>query len=638
MKHLLTRSYFGVNVGIAGSYTYIESKTAYLFTENLACYHEHHGKSKSRPSRCEFSIIEKSQTCSNIFHGKMKCAKEQFSEIQSKKELTLLEKDNWRSISELPDDHYLDQESGRLSKVNDWSSRALIAQRERGYDFQISEVLRSGEIVFFSRPQDSQSVFERILSESGEYLQFLLHCYHISTVQALTILSEASKISIDKFSVYQIFDKTTVNTQLCSIQIFDKNADILQCISYINNNPQVHIKITPLRRTNARQAFGSHRGNYCSLLVRHCKAPVQTVHSRVKALEFDGFVNYYPQKYFGYGTYGNHLVGAVVLQGKYGQALAMIAQDECESIRNRDQSLGFSKGFYVSHVPWLKEIISVLENSFADEDEYRSTYLNLPAQIRWKHLLGIRCFTWNLSASARMDQGRSKTSSDLIGNCAVGISLLPADCFDNFESHRFFVRMLGQRGPAKVEKFQSDKASKEETENLHRVVLPFRFGGLDDPCPESRGICKFMRLPMHSWNKTFGFPSDPVLEYRPIISSCHTVNMYSIPEGYCDSRKIDIGIKTDTQLSPKTKFTSCATRLPGKLYDIALSRNTLLGNWGKIGHRSYLMGFGCGPCTNFSSALREMLHLDRPYDHSKSLRSLMNRAKSSPSVGQSGTP
>ena len=556
-----------------------------------------------------------------ILHEKLEISREHIMNIRQDRDFRLLEKEQWRSIAALPDDFYLDQEAGRLLKCSDVCIKPLLAQRDRGYDFQINEVSKAGKILVLQRGRGFFSAKDHVKKEAMNKLMLLVHCDHVSTVQALSKISEYSNIPIERIGVRQVFDRTTVNTQLYSVDLGENPSDYMKWVDAINESKDLHIHVSPVGQSAKHVMFGSHGGNYFSLLVRHCKAPIQTMHSHSKVLEDGGFINYYPQRYFGYGSFGNHLVGTAAVQGRYDQALAMVAQDECEACRNVDSHLGFNKGFFVNSLPWLKSIIDCFADSTSDDDTYREVYMKLPPALRWKHLLAVRCYAWNLLASARVDENREKVVGDLIGSGTIGVSALPADCFETFDAHRHFVRRLKDVKPNDVQTLGNTSSISADEQHLHDVVLPFGFGTLGALSPKAKELCRLLKLPSHAWNKYFGFPNDPIVEHRPITSIASGMNMYSMPETYCSAQKIDIGIKIDAELSPGVKFQSCAQRLPGKLYDIALSRNTLLGKWGKIGSHAYLLGFRGDPCVHYFSALREIIHLNRPYDESKTLRS-----------------
>ncbi|KNH07303.1 tRNA pseudouridine synthase D [Perkinsela sp. CCAP 1560/4] len=576
------------------------------------------GRTHATPSLSHDKLFQR------IYAEKFKNASVHLNSIKQYQELVFPEKDQWRELQTLPNDSFLDYETGRLRRLGDWGNRALIAQRERGEDFQINEVSERGKIQVYQPIMNEQLIYDNSNSKKQNILGLLLHCSHVDTVSAITKLSEVSNIPIERFHVQQLIDKTTVNTQRCTVEVDDMGG--LRCwMSKINQDSSSSIRVQPITWTKSHLSYGLHKGNYSSVLLRHCKAPIRTIVTRTCALRDDGFVNYYPQKYFGYGTYGNQYVGMCVLRNNFSLALTMLAQDECESVKNRHPELGTHKGFYIKKIPWLKQLISCFATPSSDEEDYRSIYMMLPQQLRWKHLLGVRCYVWNLCASLRLQEdGSSKLAGDLIGVSSSGVSSLPADLFSDSRLLEVFMNRLPKATPSNV---VLNNPSVHSQNDLRGVVLSLPCGGGSIATHREKQVCRELHIPNGNWNPLFGFVDDPSEEHRSLIAHCEEMSVHSIPEGYCEQHNIPINLRTDAQVHDSSKILDSSWRLSKELQNLGLSRNLLLGKWGRVGHKSHVLGFMSDRGTFIQSALRDILHLDRPFDSKKSLQNYMPRSR-----------
>jgi tRNA pseudouridine13 synthase len=177
-------------------------------------------------------------------------------------------------------------------------------------DFLVEEILEDGTVLGLDRP------FSRAGEPGGcKFVHFILQKRDWSTSSALSELARRLHTSPKAFNAAGMKDKVSISVQLASVQGIGRDALLALDMK--------DIRILGAWPERERVKLGALLGNRFTIRARGMQEPAD---ERVKSIsaEVGGkFPNYFGEQRFGSARKNTHIIGQMMLQGKFEDAVSM---------------------------------------------------------------------------------------------------------------------------------------------------------------------------------------------------------------------------------------------------------------------------------------------------------------------------
>ncbi|MCP6719356.1 MAG: tRNA pseudouridine(13) synthase TruD [Patescibacteria group bacterium] len=238
-----------------------------------------------------------------------------------------------------------------------------LPERPKGYirfyfqDFIVEEVSKKGEILGVE-PEE----------EEGEISpSFPFHCganlvkVGISTFDALNLLANSLQMKVGRITYAGLKDLNALTSQ--KIVFLDLNQEIFEKIKKLSL-PDLFLNNFSIEKKGLLR--GELFGNRFSLFLRTEKGIDEKLFSKnVNKIKEEGFLNFYSVQRFGTPRFISHILGKLILQGKYEEVV-----------------FNFLTNLGLQEIPLLNEKRKKAKEYFGDWKKIEETFLDLPFTFR----------------------------------------------------------------------------------------------------------------------------------------------------------------------------------------------------------------------------------------------------------------
>ena len=242
--------------------------------------------------------------------------------------------------------------------------------------------------------------FNKKEEAGGKYTYFTLVKDNWTTMQALNKISRLCHVSWKRFKFAGTKDKHAVTKQLVSVR--GVGEDALKRIKIKD------IKIENVFQSNEELQLGELKGNNFTVKVNdyECK-DIKLVLSRFQQFVKKGLPNYFAEQRFGIQRPNNHIIGRLILQEKYEEALKeLLAKSyplEGEESRKARDFLNKNwknwKEAFNLFPKYLNIEKVVLNHLIKHPNDYVNSLRKLPRNIAKIFVYSLQSYIFNLSLS-----------------------------------------------------------------------------------------------------------------------------------------------------------------------------------------------------------------------------------------------
>ncbi len=206
-----------------------------------------------------------------------------------------------------------------MYKYSTSPNKAIYAELRSVDDFVVEEILRDGTIVSIENPKLGHSGYP------GLFTHFVLVKRNVDTFVAIHILSRKLNIPRNLFFLSGLKDKEAITAQkACVFSVSPKQLEGLN----LPDNIKIFSPIRELRRVS----IGDHWGNRFTIRLWYVRGDIENIINDVIGTPI---LNFYGYQRFGLWKPINHIVGKMLLQGLYEEALIIFLKEINPLFRNR---------------------------------------------------------------------------------------------------------------------------------------------------------------------------------------------------------------------------------------------------------------------------------------------------------------
>ncbi len=273
--------------------------------------------------------------------------------------------------------------------------------RERADDFRVYEVAL-GNVVC------APGCSRQLGGGGGSYVWFLLEKRDVDTVTALRAIARQMGISHKKFSAAGLKDARAVTFQLVSVEGVDPSA--------VPRAVGRKIRIHDVFTMPFKLAAGMLWGNVFEITVRRLSVSLSEAERRLRGileqLGREGAPNYYGYQRFGTIRPLTHVVGKLVLQGRFEEAvrelLTRVFPHESERAKEARRYLASTwdvAGALKLFPTRLHHERMILHYLSKHPNDYSGAIRTLPLAIRRLFVEAYQAYLFNLALSKRIEMG-----------------------------------------------------------------------------------------------------------------------------------------------------------------------------------------------------------------------------------------
>ena len=238
------------------------------------------------------------------------------------------------------------------------------------------------------------------------FCQCVLFKENIDTLQAVSSLSFKLNIKPNSIGYAGIKDKRAKTSQLITFRRI--NAKRLVGL----NKRRSQIKLGNFCYVDKHIKLGDLTGNKFRIVIRNVNCKSCEVTQSVESLKKNGFVNYFGLQRFGNTGGETHVVGKLILQQKWEDAVNMLVGGKR---RDEDERTATAREIWrTTHnaVLALEEMPRVRSNEVTllraieknkQTNNFQNILQHLPCQVRKLYVHAYQSYLWNNSVSCRLD-------------------------------------------------------------------------------------------------------------------------------------------------------------------------------------------------------------------------------------------
>ncbi|MCJ7450270.1 MAG: tRNA pseudouridine(13) synthase TruD [Candidatus Nanohaloarchaeota archaeon QJJ-9] len=251
-------------------------------------------------------------------------------------------------------------------------------------------------------------------TDGGNHVICRIKKHNMTTMETIKKLSNVLHISRERFGYAGNKDKRAVTTQYISVEGMDEE-DLQQVFI-----PNLELEVLG---KDDRIGLGNLEGNRFEVVVRNINLPEEVVGDRIDGItdELDGYIpNYFGNQRFGSVRPITHLVGKLILQGKFEEAvwtyIAKPYDEEHDKVRKvredlwetRDPERGAEK--FPKRYRYEKMLLYHLVKT---GDDYTGAIKRLPEGLQNLFIHAFQSYIFNKALSSLIEDGYNDTDGEL---------------------------------------------------------------------------------------------------------------------------------------------------------------------------------------------------------------------------------
>ncbi|KAI6652314.1 hypothetical protein LOD99_7329 [Oopsacas minuta] len=238
------------------------------------------------------------------------------------------------------------------------------------------------------------------------FCQCVLFKENIDTLQAISTLSHRLNIKQSAIGYAGIKDKRAKTSQLITFRRM--NAKRLVGL----NKAKSHIKLGNFSYVDKHLKLGDLTGNKFRIVIRNINCEITDLTSSIESLKKNGFVNYFGLQRFGNIGGETHIVGKLILQKRWEDAVNMLLGGER---RDEDERTATARGIWrkthdvkaaLKEMPRTRTheitLLKAIEKNI-QANNFQNILQHLPSQVRKLYVHAYQSFLWNYSVSSRLE-------------------------------------------------------------------------------------------------------------------------------------------------------------------------------------------------------------------------------------------
>jgi len=271
-------------------------------------------------------------------------------------------------------------------------------------DFIVKEII-NGRYTLEIKEDNYSSSFSK--ESKDRFTTFNLIKINKETFEAIKLISEALKIPIDSIYYSGLKDKCSISVQKVSISgnFIEKLRKLKLKDIFIRN-------IYPSRKS---VKLGSNWGNQFIITIRNIEKSKNTltkINRIFKILQNQGFPNYFGLQRFGTFRANSHLIGRLILEGKFKEAFDEYVVNsytteskQSQKVRNELRKSGDLEKAYNQFPDSLNYEKIMIKYLIENPGDYKGAVYNLPNYLKKLLLSSFQSYLFNSMLAMRIKKG-----------------------------------------------------------------------------------------------------------------------------------------------------------------------------------------------------------------------------------------